>query len=443
VALLELCFCSAWIVDQGRSRISSKYPSKGSAPIHTPVFRISGSLICRLSTNPNIPDEPDNDNNEEAKIQNARQLQQALRNLANSNQKKGSQQDASLGYAVPDLEGLISSASEQGQSIPAPRTPFPKTQESLEQDEEAPFSMDMLMDNEEGGGNAETLDASSGTLHAELDDDLGGIFLDGDMYVNSRKYMNPDGSLKLPDKAPQIRAQILENMLFPPDMAPTETDFEQEATLEDIIAALNAAPLDESTRNQRAQTLHEQILAEEQAYLQQSDLFRHSLTNRTAANEAFTLRRSARYREQQEEELKKLDEQMKEIEEIFKSRNSVQICSECQCKLGQNDKESFVSAKNQRVCGPCFQLQITSREETYPEQGVEMNWREDEEMEQDGSEVQETYPEQGAEMNWREDEEMEQDGSEVDGGEWVLVDDPDTGEPFYWNEKTGEMRYEL
>jgi hypothetical protein len=416
VALLKLCFCSAWIIDQGRSRISSKYPSEVSAPIHTPVFRLAGSLICRLSTNPNIPDEPDNDNNEQAKIQNARELQQTLRNLANSNKQQRPQQDASIGYAIPDLEGLVSSASsEQGQSIPAPRTPFPKTQESLEQDEEAPFSMDIG----EYGGNAETLDASSGTLHADLDDDLGGIFLDGDMYVNSRQYMLPDGSLKLPDKAPQIRAQILENMLFPPDMAPTETaNYEQEATLEDVIAALNAAPLDDSTRNQRAQTLHEQILSEEQAYLQQSELFRHSLTNRTAANEAFTFRRSARYREQQDEELQKLDEQMKEIEEIFKSRNSVQICSECQCRLGPNDKESFVSATNQRVCGPCFQLQITRRQETDPDQGVDMT-------------------------RGREDEEMEEDASEVDRSAWVLVDDPDTGEPFYWNEQTGEMRYEL
>jgi hypothetical protein len=420
VALLKLCFCSAWIIDQGRSRISSKFTFEGSASIQTPVFRSSGSLICRLSTNPNIPDEPGDDNNEEAKIQNARELQQTLRNLANSNKRQQSQQDASLGYAIPDLEGLVSpasSASEQGQSIPAPRTPFPKTQESLEQDEEVPFSMDMLMDSGEGDGNAETLDASSGTLHAELGDDLGGIFLDGDMYVNSRQYMNPDGSLKLPDKAPQIRAQILENMLFPPEVAPIERDNDQEATLEDVIAALNAAPLDESTRNQRAQTLHEQIMSEEQAYLQQSDLFRHSLTNQTAANEAFTFRRSARYREQQDEELQKLDEQIKEIEDIFKSRNSVQICSECQCRLGPNDEEAFVSATNQRVCGPCFQLQITRRQETDPKQGVD--------------------------MRVREDEEMEEDGSEVDRSEWVLVDDPDTGEPFYWNEKTGEMRYEL
>jgi hypothetical protein len=418
VVLLKLCFCSAWIIDQGRSRTFLIFPSGGSAPIQTPIFRSSGSSICRLSTNPSIPDEPDDDNNEQAKIQNARQLQQSLRNLGNSNKRQQqSQQDASIGYAIPDLEGLVSSASEQGQSIPAPRTPFPKTQESLEQDEEAPFAMDMLMDIGEGGGNAETMEASSDTLHAELDDDLGGVFLDGDMYVNSNKFMNTDGSLKFPDKTPEIREQMLENMLFPPNMEPTETDNEQEATLEDVIAALAAAPLDESTRNQRAQTLHEQILSEEQAYLQQSELFRHSLTNRTAANEAFTLRRSAQYREQQGEELQQLDKQIKEIEEIFKSRNSVQICSECQCRLGPNDKESFVSATNQRVCGPCYQLQITRK--------------------------QKTDPEQGADMKWKEADEMEEDGSEVDRSEWVLVDDPGTGEPFYWNEKTGEMRYEL
>ena len=421
MALLKLCVCSAWIIDQGRCRTSSKYPFEGSASIQTPVFRSSELLICRLSANPNRLDAPDDDNNEQAKIQNARQLQQSLRNLANTNRQKRSQQrppqqrsqqDASIGYAIPDLEGLVSSSSEQKQPIPAPRTSFPKTQESLEQDEEAPFSMDMLTNSEEGGGNAEPLDASSGILRPELDDDSDGIFLDGDMYVNARTYMNPDGSLKLPDRAPQIRAQILEGMLFPPDnMAPAKTAaYEPEATLEDVIAALNAAPLDESTKKQRSQTLHEQIMSEEQAYLQQSDLFRQSLTDESAASEAFTFRRSARYREQQDEELQKLDEQMKEIEEIFKSRNSVQIlCSECQCSLGQTDEEAFVSATNQRVCGPCYQLQITRSQETAP----------------------------------REDEEMEEDCSEVNRSEWVLVDDPDTGEPFYWNEKTGEMRYEI
>ena len=28
-------------------------------------------------------------------------------------------------------------------------------------------------------------------------------------------------------------------------------------------------------------------------------------------------------------------------------------------------------------------------------------------------------------------------------GEWVLVDDPSSGEPFYWNSETGEMEWEI
>lgn len=323
-------------------------------------------------------------------------------------------------------------------------------------------------------------------------DEPDGIYLVPDVYANSRSYMNPDGSLRFPSdrQGEQDRSEFLESLLSPPDISPEINSrvnmgarkAQSPETIEDLILALQETQnQDASQLAERAEKLHQEVFENEQAYLKQSELFRKSLTNRTAALHATELRRSANYRRDQAIALRKLDNQMKEMEDVLKQLAARQqaakekllsrsqdmrekspgsgklprrICDKCACQLKVDELE-YSTVTYKRLCASCYKvaaaeglLSLDFGDENTDDDEVGNGELEPNEARSGfaldiGVVVGEVNSDVLGEST-SEGENEDSHGSESeDIGDWVKLDDLSTGEHFFWNERTGEMRREM
>ena len=263
---------------------------------------------------------------------NPREMQQSMNDLFSIKKKTPINQDPAGGYTLTDLEDYFSQRTPGSKS---PARPIPKLNATLEE-----------------------------SFPAEGSD---GMYLDPDLYVKSSQWLNADGSLNFPDDEERLKPgqtgpdyqRILKAIVQPapnsPDsVAPSVGGVQN---MEDVWQALQQQA--STTTNNPDQTtatseeLHRQVFAEEQGYLQQSQIFREALTDSTKAAEAATLRHGQQFRQRQAEAIASLDEQIKEWEEGWEENyTQAQHCSKCECILAHD--EIVMSRKHQGLCQVCY-----------------------------------------------------------------------------------------
>jgi hypothetical protein len=260
-----------------------------------------------------------------------REMQQSMNDLFSIKKKAPINQDPAGGYTLTDLEDYFSQRTPGSKS---PARPIPKLNASLEE-----------------------------SFPAEGSD---GMYLDPDLYVKSSQWLNADGSLNFPDDEERLKPgqtgpdyqRILKAIVQP---APNSPDSVGPGggiqNMEDVWQALQQQA--STTTNNPDQTtatseeLHRQVFAEEQGYLQQSQIFREALTDSTKAAEAATLRHGQQFRQRQAEAIASLDEQIKEWEEGWEENYThAQHCSKCECILAHDEIE--MSRKHQGLCQVCY-----------------------------------------------------------------------------------------
>ena len=242
------------------------------------------------------------------------------------------------------------------------------------------------------------------------DDDDDGVFLSTDMYLQSSQQIMPDGSL--PDsfldlsqsreqprnkQQPQLsQAQIIQTITQPPPNSPySSSSSGKELTLQDLTeAANNLSPPSLESQEE----LHRQVFENEKAFLEQSKLFREGLSDAEKASEAQAKRRIEQFQKEQVKEIKELEKALEEWQVMLDEKQQQQE-KEQQERLQQAPKG---------------------------EQPKQQQNDDDESVRLPSIDPSSTLSSEGEETV----------------AKWVQVDDPSTGDSFYWNEETGEMRWD-
>ena len=145
-----------------------------------------------------------------------------------------------------------------------------------------------------------------------------------------------------------------------------------------------------------AEDLHRQVFALEEGYLDNSDIFRDALIDPSQAKAASYQRRGESFRDRQRELLSQLNEKIVEFDQL---RETAPKCSECWCMLVLEERRS----PDPKLCIQCYEAAKSE------------------------------------EQQLKKKEEPEEKKSK---SPWKRVVDPETKEPFYWNDETQDMRYD-
>jgi hypothetical protein len=334
---LCLCVCRAWTTIWV-TKSSSSFTSCANFASNKRTF----TRICSLNPKDTTSDEDEDDGNNEEylddntnnnnddddmTIKGARDLEQAIRNLAYPRRQSSSKvpQNPYVAYSVPDLDALVSSSSssspqqqpQQQQQRPSLfgaavsyHVPFPEQQEELPDDDtfivpgntRTQTSMAETLRYKDYNNNTPTRPTVSTTTEAtttteansssrmnteqeeDEEEEVDGLYLDSDTYLDSARYINPDGSLNFPVETSPGRNQVLESLLAPPDMAPPTTtataaantnNNNQELTMEDLRWAVQQ----QANNANAASTANAQQQAQQQAQLQQQQLHEQVFEN--------------------------------------------------------------------------------------------------------------------------------------------------------------------
>ena len=257
----------------------------------------------------------------------------------------------------------------------------------------------------------------SGDLYNNLNDEVGvgeGIFLDAETYLQAESLLQPDGSLDLDfnTKATKPKVQnpiyqsaadaLLSPQSYPSDgMDPTNVLKESQRQLTEDEMLLQAMQrIQNPSQRIDPEVLHQQVFAEEQVYLQQSEEFRKSLST-LFTNEAETPMAKARREAIQSYNDGVLEDLMKDIDEMEKiapSReeamklaraeaplNNHVLCSKCGCRVTPDVIERFERMKAaqesgamqyqkiEMICDACYGSQFRSTNEAQTRLGVGLN----------------------------------------------------------------------
>lgn len=395
-------------------------------------------------------------------IDSPKQLKKAVNDL--SRIPKRQSPDPNVAYSVPNLEALVDS--------------FETTDDTTHKAEEG-----IVRDRPEYPGRRTDDDDDD-----DADSDFDGWFLETDDYVNSCDHLNPDGSLNLDsnnavDEDYRVLTESLLRMQSP--NLPASSLSDNEPTLESL---LQQRPQDPSATSEE---LHRKVFEQEEGYLNQSEIFRKSLCDSAASLEAARWRRGADYRRRQEEAISKLDKEIAHFEAHLDENvggNNLVKCFKCGCALSPEEVEhTKLKQASQRLCSLCYGDFLVAksdrsffRDESPPfGQKRQPTWkanetrqsrnktpnavasnipnkshdssseprveRKDMPVSSDDDDIvmlkQEVAALQDELLHLKEDKFILE--AEEATGTWSQVIDPDTGEVFYWNEETEEMRWEL
>ena len=299
-----------------------------------------------------------------------------------------------------DIQKALSSSSSSSSSSQLSPSPSSLSQEVMEQLQEIAAKSDYNEEEEEEDkeNNDTTTTSTNNSIidfekynldDNEYDDDDDSVFLDADAYVQASNNLRPDGSL--PDFI--FQRQSMSTAATNPSNGGGGGGVDDEPTIQDLIDLVNRKKQeafdDDSGGNlEKAKAMRDKIFADEGAFLSQSKEFLDGLGgNVQAAEEAKFNRRNAQYRKEQSREENKLDMALDEWQKELLSKQQQQN------KRGNSNQEK--DAKGKKSPSPSNRAATTAAATTLPQ------------------------------------------------GEWVAVDDPSTGEQFYWNSETGEMKWDL
>lgn len=332
-----------------------------------------------------------------------------------------------------------------------------------------------------------------GFLFAD-DDTEDALNLDTDEYLQAA--VNPDGSI-LSDimgatgmistenstgSVFAFREAMVRQLSKPAPNSPTAESFSRtsydsdDEAMQQLWQAMQQQqkPLNQSS-SQEAEEIHRQILAQEEGFRQQSALFKASLTNSTKAAEAAAHRHGERFRKQQAKALQKLEEQMKELEQSLMMRqqnepNQQLHCGACGCRLSQDeirhwqklDDRPSPNRRSKPLCQVCYAQQFVGRQQKQPRRRRyttvkpplssrrTLGWSSTHRSAAATTDPQNNRRKDriGRPIGHQQDESVHSSSEKrVENPEstepWQRVIDPDTGEVFYWNEVTEEMRWDL
>lgn len=224
-----------------------------------------------------------------------------------------------------------------------------------------------------------------------------GIFLDADMYERSRELLGPDGSLQLPDNNNSATQGGLWEQASTSPLSTAGTDPRRKAAMSDFLQSFSQSttspsPYPSSSRSRSRgqgaadtnsdasvtdllqamrqqqgrleasnnatatptcdeETLHRQVLAAEEGFQQQSQLFRESLLDASRADEASELRHGQAFRQRQQQAAETLARQLDEFEAELAQRHVQHPCQKCGCELTPEEIQS--NAPGRSICRIC------------------------------------------------------------------------------------------
>ena len=335
------------------------------------------------------------------------------------------------------------------------------------------------------------------------DDDDDSVWLGEDDYTNFRSLLNPDGTIRPPGTSDTKKAMmLLQPNTLNPSVGPGESTFDNDVSLHDLFLATPPPP------NSVDESLHEQIMREEQGFLKSSQAFSNFLgpDGDQFANEARGDRRTKYNQERSLKQQKLLDRELQEVEASFRApKMQHPSCRRCGCDLSPLEL-------SHSICTVCYGEELEASSDmaflekvpqSYNPRGNSNDW-DDQVIDDDkygmntvrpvgrGQSVQGRGPnpqrplvprpmqmsdtskglnaevivlQQQVKQYKRQCEIAEREiirlrnlvadlQDEVDGARvhvvsetptspWTKVIDPDSGEEFFWNEETEEMKWEM
>ena len=245
-----------------------------------------------------------------------------------------------------------------------------------------------------------------------------------------------------------------------------------------------------------AETLHQQVFVEEEGHLQQSEAFRASLIDSTAAQQVAAERRGRNYRERQEEVIRELDQQIREFEattlpkllpsppslsDVDRARQypqssnldgdgayyaeqpAWQPSSTSSSSFPSRMKYSRSEANSQSVNAAAVSSSLQQQQQQQQQQ-QRQRWHTHTSVPSSAMQANRTMPpavpqqrsdsgsvqqrivtssNNGSNTNKTEKPTATLAASHTPQGRgpWRAVEDPDTNDVFYWNEETEEMRW--
>lgn len=217
--------------------------------------------------------------------------------------------------------------------------------------------------------------------------------LNEDIYINSERYMNADGSIVVGDvidvEAPRQLDNLLSSLMneapeIPSDvyMQSKELVLHKEKNVDDEALLLYLSDNQNSTMQSTvdSEELHRLVFSNEKGFTEQSEAFRESLSSNSdqeRKKEAENLRRGMEYRQRQEAAMANILREMDELEKTALSKedamklstlknsdSSIILCSKCSCRLSEEEitreKKRGRTQANQMICRLCQveQMQI-------------------------------------------------------------------------------------
>ena len=313
-------------------------------------------------------------------------------------------------------------------------------------------------------------------IDGEEDD---GFFLAPDMYERSRDLLNVDGSLDLgPEQSPEEMKAILEGLLAATSESSTQVlelegynigstaNIDDEEDWDQVWAAIQKEKAKPFNAKQ-SEDLHKQVFENEQGFLEQSQSFRKGLTDPQIAREATAERRSAKYRQRQAKAQDQLERNMNEFEKVLleRQRPGARTCSRCQCRLSDRDydiaPQLWMKQRNlTSLCESCYinlldtsrNMQkrlpgkVATRTTSRPTSASSIASNSQASSTRPTSDLPTPSKPNADVTQAGNDDQTEEDFLEENSeasSSWEEVVDPDTGEIFYWNEETDEVRWEI
>lgn len=238
---------------------------------------------------------------------------------------------------------------------------------------------------------------------SENDDDEYTMRLDSEAYMQAGDLIGPDGSLSMamvtpppPSSSSSSSNTFMNNQRrqrqqpLPPDMLPSilwsapdspdvtssqsdnNNNDKNNVTMETLWEVMQNLPSsannnDNNNNTATSESLHNQVFANEQGFLNQSRVFVESLTDPSQLDDAWLeRRRNTAWQQRQEAAIKLLDEQMEEMMEIVHNASVAQEnnrmgtskgvddvrCSKCQCRLDPTERR-FNEGRRTKTCQVC------------------------------------------------------------------------------------------
>ena len=235
----------------------------------------------------------------------------------------------------------------------------------------------------------------SSNLTGEGTDPMEGILLDPETYLKADSLIQPDGSLDLNNNPsssiPRINnplyqtaaAQMLSNPIYSMDEDEINTSTPTTHQSEDEMLLQAMRNLENNPQSIDPEILHQQVFAEEQTYLQQTEEFRKSLTSLYDDGVESPMARARReaINSYNDDILEKLMMDIDEMEKMAPTRmdalkqaraesrsNEHGLCSRCGCRVTPDviERYQLMKTRNQRlemICNACYGLQFRSNDE--------------------------------------------------------------------------------